>query len=308
MELAAVLGVCSEETDGGTLDTKLKLMNCQAHNKRGLTLIEMTLVVATIVLLVGFGLPAVRALVHSFESKSGTRSMIGAALSSARAMAVRNQRYTGVRFQKLCRSRDPSNPLIGLVDAPQYMIFIVHEEPRNMGGLTIGFRAVEGLEPVKLPDSIAVMDVSQIASDDDIDEARELNDASTFSIVFSPSGKLVVREVRVRNRDGYVLPSNESGSSKVSLDQIFNSSANITEYGRGMFLQDDYSVRNPSPGNAVDYGLGKEMSRTGFVVYDRRRFADAFREKMVWSEYLSKLSGDEVVHVSPHTGTLISPK
>ncbi len=292
----------------GTFDKKLKLMDFRAHKKDGLTLVEMTLVIATIALLVGFGLPAVRALVHSFESTSGTRSMIGAALSSARAMAVKNQRYTGVRFQKLCRSKDPSNPLIGLLDAPQYMIFIVLEEPKDMGGLAIGFRAVEGLEPVKLPDSIGVLDISQISSNSDIDEAHELNDASAFSIIFSPSGKLVVRDVRVRNRDGYVLPSNESGSSKVSLDQIFNSAVNITEYGRGMFLQDDYSARNPSPGNASDYGLGKEMSRTGFVIYNRLRFAELFRRKVAWSDYLSGLSGDDVVYVSPHTGTLVSPK
>jgi hypothetical protein len=285
---------------------KLKSMDCRAHKKGGLTLVEMTLVIATIALLVGFGLPALRSLVHSFESQSGTRSMISAALSSARAMAVRNQKYTGVRFQRLCRSRDPLNPLIGVVDAPQYMVFIVHEEPKHMGGLAIGFRAVEGLEPVKLPDTVGVMDVSQLAADADIDEDHELNDASAFSILFSPSGKLVVHEVRVRNRDGYSLPSNDSGSSKVSLDQVFNSALNITEYGRGMFIQDDYSVRNPSPGNGVDYGLGKEMSRAGFVICDRQRLADLFRKKMVWSEYLSKLSGADVVYVSPHTGTLIS--
>jgi type II secretory pathway pseudopilin PulG len=285
---------------------KLKPMDCHVNKKSGLTLVEMTLVIATIALLVGFGLPAVRSLVHSFESQSGTRSMISAALSSARAMAVRNQRYTGVRFQKLCRSRDPLDPLIGAVDAPQYMIFIVHEEPKHMGGMAIGFRAVEGLEPVKLPDTVAVMDISQLAGDADIDEGRELNDASAFSIVFSPSGKLVVREVRVRNRDGHSLPSNDSGSNKMSLDQVFNSALNITQYGRGMFIQDDYSVRNLSPGNEADYGLGKEMSRTSFVICDRLRLTELFHRKQVWSEYLSKLSGEDVVYVSPHTGTLIS--
>lgn len=281
-------------------------MDCRAHKKSGLTLIEMTLVIATIALLAGFGLPALRSLVHSFESQSGTRSMISAALSSARAMAVRNQKYTGVRFQKLCRSRDPLDPLIGVVDAPQYMIFIVHEEPKNMGGMAIGFKAVEGLEPVKLPDSISVVDISQLAGNEDIDEDHELNDASAFSILFSPSGKLVVREVRVRNRDGYSLPSNDSGSSKVSLDQVFNSALNITGYGRGMFIQDDYSVRNPSPGNGANYGLGKEMSRTSFVICDRQRLTDLYREGDAWLGYLSKLSGQDVVYVSPHTGTLIS--
>ncbi|HPC93469.1 MAG TPA: hypothetical protein PLU87_00890 [Sedimentisphaerales bacterium] len=281
-------------------------MDCRAHNKSGVTLVEMTLVIATIALLVGFGLPALRSLVHSFESQSGTRSMINAALSSARAMAVRNQKYTGVRFQTLCRSRDPQNPLTGMVDAPQYMIFIVHEEPKNMGGLAVGFRAVEGLEPVKLPDTVRVLDISQLAANSDIDEDRELNDALAFSVVFSPSGKLVVHEVRVRNRDGYSLPSNESGSNKVSLDEVFNSALNITTYGRGMFIQDDYSVRNPAPGNGVDYGLGREMSRTSFVLCDHPRLVELFRRKVLWSEYLSQLSGDNVVYVSPYTGTLIS--
>ncbi len=293
-------------TNRGPLDMKPKLMDCRSHRRGGLTLVEMTLVIATIALLVGFGLPAIRSLVHSFESQSGTRSMISAALSSARAMAVRNQQYTGVRFQRICRSRDSQDPLIGVVEAPQYMIFVVLEEPKKMGGLAIGFRAVEGLEPIKLPDTTGVLDISQLADNEDIDEDFELNDASAFSIIFSPSGRLVVHEIRVRNRDGISLPSNDSGSAKVSLDQIFNSALNITEYGRGMFIQDDYSARNPSPGNAVDYGLGKEMSRTGFVICDRQRLTQLFREKTLWSDYLSDVSGQDVVYVSPHTGTLIS--
>ena len=67
-------------------------MKRRTHKEDGLTLIEMTLVVATIALLVGFGLPAVRSLMHSFESESGTRGAISAALSAARAMAIKHQR------------------------------------------------------------------------------------------------------------------------------------------------------------------------------------------------------------------------
>ena len=53
----------------------------------GLTLTELVVVIATMAILVVFGLPAVRALLGSFESQSGTESMIGAALASARAIA-----------------------------------------------------------------------------------------------------------------------------------------------------------------------------------------------------------------------------
>jgi len=284
-------------------------MNCGAPRTKGLTLIEMTLVIATIALLVGFGVPAVRALINSFQSENGTRSVIGAALSSARAMAVKNRRYAGIRFQKRCVSRDPANPLGGVVDAPQYMVFIVNEEKKKMGDLTIGFRAVEGIEPIKLPETTGVIDVSHIAGDADIDSEVELNDATAFSIVFSPSGKLVVHDVRVRNRDGESRPNNDTGSGKRSMDEVFNSAYNIATYGRGMLIQDDYSVRNPAPGNDPDYGLGKEASRTSFVIYDRPRLQQAFKKpvRAVWSEYLLGTAQRSVVYVSPYTGTLISP-
>ena len=61
------------------------------------------------------------------------------------------------------------------------MIFIVHDEPKNMGGLANGFRAVEGLEPMKLPDTMGVIDLTGITGDATIDGrtlpafCRELN-------------------------------------------------------------------------------------------------------------------------------------
>ena len=282
-------------------------MNRQLRRTSGLSLIEMTLVVATIALLVGFGLPAVRSLIRSFETESGTRSMISAALSAARATAVKHQRYAGVRFQKRCTSKDQARPLDGVAEAPQYMVFIIHEEPKNMGGLSIGFRAVPGREPVKLPDTVAVIDVSAIADDEDIDEAVELNDTTAFSIIFSPSGKLVMHDVRVRNRDGVYQPINYGsgggpGSGKNSFDDIFNSVENIIGHSTtakedvGMLIQDDYPLLK----------LDKEASRTSFVICDHVRLQSEFENKTVWSEYLSLLPDEAEVYVSPYTGTLIS--
>ena len=281
-------------------------MKRRKHKRNGLTLIEMTLVVATIALLVGFGLPAVRSLLHSFESESGTRGAISAALSAARAMAIKHQRYAGVRFQKRCTSKDPANPLQGVAEAAQYMIFIINEEPKNMEGLTIGFRAVEGREPMKLPDSVVVIDVTAIDDDTDIDEAVELNDATAFSVIFSPSGKLVVHDVRTRNRDGKPRPDNNT-SDDTSLDDVFNSVPNIIARKEGRFIQDDYSARNPWAGHrSPDYGLGEEASRTRFVICDHLRLQSEFRKKTAWSEYLSLLPKEAEVLVSPYTGTLIS--
>jgi len=274
-----------------------------------LTLIEMTLVIATMALLAGFAVPAVRSLMRSFQTEGGVRSMIDAALSSARAMAMSNQRYVGVRFQKLCTSTDPGDPVKDVLNAPQYMIFIMHEEPKRIGGLANGFRAVEGMAPIKLPDTMGVMDLTGIAGDAAIDELAELSDATTFSIVFAPSGKLAVHEVRVRNRNGIYRPNNGSGSTQTSADDVFNSVENVCLYRQGMFLQDDYSRRNGT--DNVELGLGREDSRTSFVIYELPLLRAAYGTRastggsMPWSLYLSKLA-PAALYVSPYAGSLIS--
>ena len=272
----------------------------------GLTLTEMTVVIAVIALLVRLGLPAVRTLFNSFESQSGARAMISAAMASARAIAAKEQRYAGVRFQKD-------------LDGNQYMVFIVHDPARKPYGtnLTNGFRAVEGVEPIKLPDSLGVMDLmvrinhnpgDYPARDTDdeqlkveyLDDTNPLNlgpdgknkyitDTCSFSILFSPSGKMVIHNVRVRNRDEIYQPDN-SNPLKISMDDIFNSPANMTNYGVGMFVQDDYA----------EFGLGEESSRSRFVIYDRTLF-----DKMNKVEGFDYLYGLEVIHINPYTGTMI---
>ncbi len=264
----------------------------------GLTLVETTLVVATIALLVGLAVPAVRAMIDSFQSEGGTKSIIHAALSAARTMAVTHQRYVGVRFQKACRSDDPANPLKGLLDAPQYMVFIVHEE-RKVLDLAQGFRALDGHEPIKLPDTIGVMDLTKVRSDVDLDELRELSDATTFSIVFSPAGKLLMRDVRVRNRQGY---ADTRTNTQVSRDDVFNKKAQV-DLGVGLLYQDDYFGDAASA--YANLGLGEETSCTSFILYDRQAFRRAYEKGRAWTECLRGLSMD-MVYVSPYTGDLIS--
>ena len=289
-------------------------MNGRARRTAGLTLIETTLVVATIALLVGLALPAVRAMVDAFQSEGGTKSIIHAALNAARTMALTHQRYVGVRFQKACISNDPCDPLKGELNTPQYMIFIMQDEPKNMGGLGNGFRAMEGHEPIKLPDTIGVMEPDRRKTDMvGFKIAGALTDATTFSIVFAPSGKLVVHEVRVRNRDGVYLPRNDPGSAKVSHDDVFNSIENICRYKEGMFIQDDYSKWNrlsSAPAEAPEFGLGREDSVTSFFVYDISTLRSMLQKRSQIEpaviEYLNGLRTSKSVYVSPYTGDLIS--
>jgi type II secretory pathway pseudopilin PulG len=291
---------------------KKKIMR-EKNRQCGLTLTEMTVVIVTIALLLGLGLPAVRALLDSFESGSGAKGMISGALASARAIAAREQRYAGVRFQK---AYNPQGPL----SASQYMIFIVQDP--NI--LAYGFRAVKGVEPIKLPDSIGVTDLTIVRlrnsvnpgnplteirldgpgltdaqRDALIDEARELTDATTFSIIFSPSGKLVTHGVRVRNRDGYV---DSAANPDISMDDTFNKKLQV-DNRIGMFYQDDYYGAGWSP--YTDFGLGPEPSRSSFVIYQTEKFNQACQKALAWSEYLATLVRERV-HINPYTGTIIS--
>jgi len=263
----------------------------------GLTLTETTVVVASAAMLAVFALPAVRAFMNSFEVQGGAKAMISAGLASARAIAAREQRYAGVRFQKIYS--DSGDPL----KVAQYMIFIVYDFDKI--GLKNGFRAIEGIEPIKLPDSVGVMDLMvridhgtgssaaeepndrTIDADSLIDDPEELRDTTAFSILFSPSGKLIIHDVRTRNRDGKFKPSDPDES----MDDIFNSSENIRDYSTGMFVQDDYA----------DLGLGAEPSRNSFIIYNRTLFAK-INENNRWSDYLKDL---EFIYINPYTGTII---
>ena len=285
----------------------------------GLTLPELAVVIATIALLVGFVLPAIRALLNSFETQSGAKTLISTALSSARAIAAKENRYTGVRFQ-----RDLSGN--------QYMIFIV-QEPKIMA---YGFRAVEGVKPIKLPESVSVMDLTivpdrneqnpanpqgEIRIDDLsrlltnaerdalIDEPREVSDVTTFSIIFSPGGKLVIHGIRVRNKDGFVDSAN---NTEISLDDVFNKKLQVDQKyngfdrtavppGAGMFYQDDYYDADVWPG----LSLGPEPSRNSFViVYEKDKFEQALANGRAWSDYLAQTVPDRI-YINSYTGTMI---
>ncbi|MGD2095874.1 MAG: prepilin-type N-terminal cleavage/methylation domain-containing protein [Phycisphaerales bacterium] len=269
----------------------------------GVTLTEMVIVIAIISMLVAFGLPALHLFIESVESNTGGKSMVGCALSCARAIAAKERRSAGVRFQKDSAGN-------------QYMIFIVHDYEKT--GLSPGFRAVEGFDPIKLPERLCMMNlfvrtnhgVSSTGAQDVAEEQlREIylddstpanlgpdgknkyvTDISTFSIVFSPTGKLAIRNVRVRNKDAIYQPNN-GVANKVSRDDIFNSPENITSYGVGMFIQDDYA----------QMGLGAESSRSSFVICDKIRF-----DKLDAQERFTYLHSLEPVYLNPYTGTIIS--
>jgi prepilin-type N-terminal cleavage/methylation domain-containing protein len=243
----------------------------------GFSLVELIVVLGILAALAALAIPGIKAMQKSFDS-TGADSMISTALSTARTLAIKNQRYAGLRFQKAYDSND------------QYMIFIVNDNDirKNMKYI---FRAIEGYKPIKLPECIGVIDLKldddPIVLNDNINEEWELTDTTTFSIVFSPSGKLAIHDIEVRNRDG------GDDNDKTSDDEIFNTYVKVTDSANpaGKFLQ-DYNPRKE--------GLGREQSRKNFIIYEREKFDRSDTNQRF--DYLKTLKPN---CLNPYTGEIL---
>jgi hypothetical protein len=253
---------------------------------------EETLVVAIVAVLLALALPAAKQLFNTLQTPAGVKAMIGSALASARAIAAKEQQHVGIRFQHAYYKDDaPNSPL----KTPQYMIYVIFDYEKT--GLVDGFRAVEGIEPIKLPENIGVMDLvindtDAINSDSEIDYALELVDTTTFSVVFSPAGKLVVMQVQTRNRDG--VPN-----LSTSEDDIINTEVSVrAEIAR--FLQD---AEPPRTTNTLDQN--SEPSRRSFIIYDRTVLRSLPAGER-YTRYLEDLAQREMIYINPYTGTFIN--
>ena len=124
----------------------------QFRAQNGFTLVEMLVVLTIMTLLFAAGAPAIKALQNAFSSTGSVATMVKAVLASARARAMRDQRYVGVRFQED-------------LEGHQYMVFVQHDYDET--GLARGVRAIEGMRAIKLPDRFCVLDLIVRTNHDD---------------------------------------------------------------------------------------------------------------------------------------------
>jgi Tfp pilus assembly protein FimT len=250
---------------------------------RAVTLTELLVMMAVMVILLAIAAPVAQKLAQSLGGSGGARNIIDAALTSARAIAVREGQYAGVRFQQDSTGR-------------QYLVFIINDP--NATSYANGFRAVKGRKPTALPEGVGVTgyrvqksytdgnsddqdltSIGPLAADQYLDSDFEMNDATTFSVLFSSSGKFVVHLVRVSN----------GGSN----DKVFNTPTKVTN-GDALFRRDE---SEPAP----QAGFQEENSVPSFIIYEKKELAKTPANQR-WSGYLFKLNTE---YINPYMGELV---
>ncbi len=267
----------------------------QRAKKSGLTLTELIVTMSIVAVIAGIGLPAANQLQKSFESSSRLHDVVAAALSNARASALARGIYTGIRFQQDARG-------------DQYMIFIEQDnnvKPGIVGNR--GFRAMQGRNPIRLPKRGTMMDMrlkadysvvdpytteisllplyspvalTDAARDNYLQQQEVLLDLQTFSIIFTPAGKLIQATLKV----SFASPPGKPDIGRDIFDEIT---------GDAMFTHDD---------DAEHDGLQIESSRNHFVIVDKMEFNEVLPAKR-WSSYLQYL---KQFYINPYTGEIIN--
>ena len=264
------------------------------ERQTGFTITELLVVIGIIALMGTLAIPATVAMVESHR-RTAARNLIRTALAQARAHAAQSQKYTGVRFQY---------DAAGWKNGRQYMVLIEHNQtyyypPSGpIDSLPDCYIAVSNAKPLALPNGMGVIALDTINPDpsfeadnnNNLDDDEVYNDggilkASTFSIIFSPTGQLVVKDVKVYNRDQY--------------DNIFGSEANSANKDV-LFSYDNHWSPSGSVGAAP--WCESENSTTGLYIFETSRMAEV-NPAARYSEYVRTLKKPLLINI--YTGQLI---
>ena len=124
-----------------------------------------------------------------------------------------------------------------------------------------------------------------------VQTVNELGGGVEIILIRHGAGKVVMRNVRVRNRDGIYQPAVAAPATPAAT-YVFNSVQNAANAGAGVFVQDDYP----------EMGLGAEPSRNRFVICDRTQFDEQNAQGR-----FNYLTGLEQISINPYTGRIVSP-
>jgi Tfp pilus assembly protein FimT len=247
------------------------------------------IVAAIIVLLIAIAVPSLSGLMRS-SGDAAVQAALRSLFASARARAATSQQYVGVRFQQ---NRAGQSYAIMLAQAQAGGHF-VNGCPNYQANCTyLTFVAADSVEPVVLPKGmeLAQGDLDKNTGDSQfVPFFQDVVPATTFTVVFSPAGQIVRRQVHVTQRsDRYKdVPSNPIHW----WDPIFN--LRYPDQGlfppevidKGTKPDDDNTDPDPDsmifaedprprPLGQVDEALEPEISQNSLWIYERQRRLDA---------------------------------
>ena len=246
------------------------------------------MVVTIIAVLIGMALPAFTMMMRS-NKQGAAQTTISSALTLAQAQAAQTQRYAGVRFQQAESGR-------------QYVVLI----EKAVGGSAYEYHAVANMKPMALPLGIGAISaqVDSEASYDAGDADKYLEDygvsgdpcyclenATTFSLVFSPGGQLVVKRVQLQPRD--------------PCDPVVGYDGTVGDVRQGgalLYCDDGYWPH----GITAAWCIRKD-STTGLYIYDTGAMAEVNRNRR-WSDYIGgadRETGVRRLWINGYTGKII---
>ncbi len=243
----------------------------------GFTLVEILIVVVIIAIMLTVTLPAVVGMVRS-QKMSSAQNLVRSLLAQARAYAAKEQKYAGVRFQQAANGR-------------QYAVVIEH-----VANDIRAYIAVPNSKPLALPAGIGLIS-GQIDDNAIADKDAFLGDdnlmagARTFSIIFSPTGQLVVKQVAVQQRD--------------LKDKVFGSMAD-TETKPPLSLL-SYDRYYPGTDNGAAPWCLPENSTTGMYIYDMSTLAE-IPPGARYSAFFAHYAGEKTVKrilINIYTGMIM---
>jgi len=145
---------------------------------RAFTLVEVLIVITVIAMVAAIALPSIVALFGS-GAQEQAYNHLAALLTASRAVAIRNATYAGVHVQ------------MSKVDGMKDFCYaaVVWDDP---GTEDHRLSLMKGYEPRKIPGRIAFGEIStDFVSGSEYKRITDIEDFTTFSIVFSPSGAVV---------------------------------------------------------------------------------------------------------------------